>query len=98
MAALPLFDVTTFAKIAGACTEAEGLPAAEKKNVPLEVGSYRFYVGVRLTVYQDRPAVSIQDLTHLLRRRRKRGTDEAQAETITSELTLQPNPAGCYNF
>jgi hypothetical protein len=98
MTTLFLFCVTAFAKIAGACTEAEGLPIAGKKNVSLKVGSYRLYVGIRLAMYQDRSAINIEDLTHLLRRRRKRRTDEAQAETITSELALQPDPAGCYNF
>jgi hypothetical protein len=77
MTTLFLFYVTTFAKIAGACAKAEGLPAAEKKNIPLKVGSYRFYVGVRLAMNQNRPTVNIEDLAHLLRRRRKRRTDEA---------------------
>jgi hypothetical protein len=46
-------------------------------------------------MYQYRSAVAIENLTHLLRRRRKRRTDEALAEPPASKLTLQPNPLGC---
>ena len=98
VATLLLFNRTLPAKITRPGTEAEGLPAAEKKNIPLKLSNYRFYIGLRPAMEQYRPAINIENVTHLLRCRRKRRTNQALAETIASELTLQPNPAGSYHL
>ena len=88
MTALLLFYRTAFAEIAGACTKAKGLPETFKENIPLQLSSYRFYVGVRSAVEQYRSSIRIQDITHLLRGGGKRRTDQTQAIAIASELTF----------
>jgi hypothetical protein len=98
VATLLLFNRTLLAKITRPGTEAEGLPAAGKKNLPLKLSNYRFYIGIRPAMEQYRSVISIQDVTHLLRCRRKRRTNKALAETIASEMTLQPNPAGSFHL
>jgi hypothetical protein len=92
------FNRTLPAKITGASAEAEGLPAAVKENFTLQLNDYRFYVGIWLAMYQYRSVISIEDITHLLRCRRIRRTNQALSVSIASELTLQANPGGSYNF
>jgi hypothetical protein len=94
VATLLFFYGTGSAKITRSGTEAEGLEAAEKENLPLQLSHYRLYIGLRLTMEQYRSAIRIEDFTHLLRCRRKWRTNEALAETVASELTLQANPGG----
>jgi hypothetical protein len=89
---------TLLAKITRPSAEAEGLPAAEKKNLPLKLSDYRFYIGIRLAMEQYRPAISIQDVARLLRCRRKRRANQALPVSIASELTLQPNPSGSFHL
>jgi hypothetical protein len=98
VATLLLFNGTGPAKITRACAEAEGLPEAGEKNLSLQFGSDCLYIDIRQAMEQYRPMVIIEDIAHLLRRRRKGRTNEALTETIAAELTLQPNPSGSYNL
>jgi len=98
MTALLFLHGTASAKITRPGAKAEGLKIATKENLPLQHGNYRFYIGIRLAMEQYRTPIRIENITHLLRCRRKRRTNQAQAETVASELTLQPNPRSSYNF
>jgi hypothetical protein len=97
VSALFFFHGAPPAKIARTGAEAKCLPCAAEKNAPLKVSDYCLYFCLRLKVYQYRSMVTIQNLTHLVRSRRKRRANQTPAETIAAELTLQSHPAGSYH-
>ena len=94
MKTLSFFYVAFFAEIARAGTEPERLPGSAKKYVSLQVGSYRFNICFWFAVYEDCPRVRIENLAHLLGRRREWGTNQTLPITPTAILALQANP-GC---
>jgi hypothetical protein len=95
----PLFFYgTVLAKITRTGAETEGLPGTAQKDSSLKVGDGRFYICIRLEVYQNCPGVSIQNLAHLLGCGRKGRADQALAVTIASKLALQTHPGSSHNI
>jgi hypothetical protein len=96
MLTLSFFHWALFAEIAWPSPKAKRFPGTAEKNVSLKVSNYCLYIRFRIKKYQDPPAVSIQNLSHLFWHRGKRRTNQALTVTITSELAFQPDPMSSF--